>query len=40
MTLKMFRDEKANSDKVNYRKRGSFREEATCIQESTIACIA
>ena len=40
MTLKIYRDKKVNSDEVDYHKRGSFKEEAACIQGSTIACIA
>jgi len=40
VTLKMFRDKKANSDKVDYHKGGSFREKLHMFKEVTIACIA
>jgi len=40
MTLKTFREEKANSDKVNYHKSGSFREKLYAFKEVTITCIA
>ena len=40
VTLKTFRDEKVNSDQVDYHKGGSFREKLLVFKEVTIACIA
>jgi len=40
MTSKTFREERQIATKSTITKRVLFREEAACIQEGTIACIA
>jgi len=40
VTSKTYREEEANSNQVNYRRRDSFREKLYTFDKEAIACIA